>query len=276
MRARSVRLSILFAICVSTLVSAAAQSPYYLALGDSLAIGLQPSATGDVPTNQGYADDLYAVLRTRLSGLRLAKLGCGGETTATMIHGGICSYAGGSQLAAAVSFLETHHVRLITLDIGANDIDHCISVTGIDTICVATALASTGTNLPQILTELRTAAGPETPIVAMNYYDPFLALWTLGPAGQMLAKASVQVADHFNSLLQTVYQAFSVPVANVSRAYRINDFTPVPFLNLPVNVFLTLSWTWAGAAPPLGPDIHPNAVGYAVIAGAFAEKIATQ
>jgi hypothetical protein len=38
----------------------------------------------------------------------------------------------GSQLAAAVSFLETHHVRLITLDIGANDIDHCISFWPID------------------------------------------------------------------------------------------------------------------------------------------------
>jgi hypothetical protein len=30
-----------------------------------------------------------------------------------------------------------------------------------------------------------------------------------------------------------------------------------------------------GAPSPFGPDIHPNAVGYAVIAGAFAEKIAT-
>lgn len=276
MRARLVRLSVFFAIFVSTVVCAAAQSPYYLALGDSLAIGLQPSASGDVPTNQGYADDLYVVLRTRIAGLRLAKLGCGGETTTTMIHGGICSYAGGSQLAAAVSFLETHHVRLITLDIGANDIDHCISASGIDTVCVATALANTGTDLPQILTELRTAAGPDMPIVAMNYYDPFLALWTLGPGGQTLARASVQVADQFNTLLQTEYEAFSVPVANVAHAYRINDFTLIPFINLPVNVFLTLSWTWTGAPPPLGPDIHPNAVGYDVIAGAFAEKIATQ
>jgi lysophospholipase L1-like esterase len=275
MRVRLVRLSILFAVCGSTLVSAAAQQTYYLALGDSLAIGVQPSASGDVATNQGYADDLYAVLRTRISGLTLAKRGCGGETTTTMIQGGICSYAAGSQLAAAVSFLETHHVRLITLDIGANDIDHCISATGIDPTCVATALTTIGTNLPQILTELRTAAGPDTPIVAMNYYDPFLALWTLGSEGQTLAKASVQVADHFNGLLENVYEAFSVPVADVAHAYRINDFTLIPFINLPVNVFLTLTWTWMGAPPPLGPDIHPNAIGYAVIAGAFAEKIPT-
>jgi lysophospholipase L1-like esterase len=269
MRIRLARLSILLALC-STLAYAA---PYYLALGDSLAIGVQPSATGDRPTNQGYADDLFAVLRTRVLGLTLAKLGCGGETTTTMINGGICSYTAGSQLAAAVAFIETHHVALITIDIGANDIDGCIRAAGIDPTCVSDALTTVGTNLPQILAELRAAAGRDVPIIGMNYYDPFLALWTLGPAGQTLAKASVQVADHFNSLLKTVYETFSVPVADVAHAFRVNDFTIIPFINLPVNVFLTLSWTWMGAPPPLGPDIHANAVGYAVIAGAFVEKI---
>jgi lysophospholipase L1-like esterase len=276
MRIRLVRLSILLALCGSTLVSAAAQPTYYLALGDSLAIGVQPSGSGgDVATNQGYADDLYAVLRTRIPGLSLAKLGCSGENTTTMIHGGKCSYAAGSQLAAAVTFIETHHVGLITLDIGANDIDGCISGSGIDTTCVAKAFTAVGSNLPQILAALRAATGQDTPIIAMNYYDPFLALWTLGSQGQALAKASVQATDDFNTLLYGVYQAFSVPMANVAHAYRINDFTLIPFINVPVNVFLTLTWTWMGAPSPFGPDIHPNAVGYAVIAGAFAEKIAT-
>jgi lysophospholipase L1-like esterase len=227
-----------------------------------------------VATNQGYADDLFAVFRTRIPGLALAKLGCSGETTTTMIQGGICSYPQGSQLAAAVSFIETHHVALVTLDIGANDIDHCISTSGIDPVCVETATTTVASNLPQILTELRTATGPDTLIVAMNYYDPFLAAWTLGAAGQALAKESVVATTAFNSLLETVYQAFSVPVADVAHAYRITDFTPIPFINVPVNVFLTLSWTWMGASPPFGPDVHPNAVGYAVITGAFVQKIA--
>ena len=100
------------------------------------------------------------------------------------------------------------------------------------------------------------------------------AAWTLGAAGQALAKESVVATTAFNGLLVTVYQAFSVPVADVAHAYRITDFTPIPFINLPVNVFLTLSWTWMGASPPFGPDVHPNAVGYAVIAGAFVEKVA--
>jgi lysophospholipase L1-like esterase len=274
MRIRLVSLPVLLTLWAATIAHAAAPPTYYLALGDSLAIGIQPSANGDVATNQGYADDLFAVFRTRIPGLNLAKLGCSGETTTTMIQGGICSYPQGSQLAAAVSFVETHHVALVTLDIGANDIDHCISTSGIDPVCVETATTTVASNLPQILTELRTATGPDTLIVAMNYYDPFLAAWTLGAAGQALAKESVVATTAFNGLLVTVYQAFSVPVADVARAYRITDFAPIPFINLPVNVFLTLSWTWMGASPPFGPDVHPNAVGYAVIAGAFVEKVA--
>jgi lysophospholipase L1-like esterase len=62
-------------------------------------------------------------------------------------------------------------------------------------------------------------------------------------------------------------------VADVAKAYHISDFTAIPVINLPLNVFLTLSWTWMGAPAPFGPDIHPNAAGYAVIAGAFAEQI---
>ena len=273
MRLRLVSLPIFLTLFGLTLVQASAPPTYYLALCDSLAIGIQPSAKGDVPTKQGYVDDLFAVFRTRIPGLELKKLGCSGETTTSMIQGGICSYPEGNQLAAAVDFLETHQIALITLDIGANDIDHCISVSGIDPACVEAASTAVSSNLPQILVELRTAAGLSVPVVAMNYYDPFLAAWTLVADGQALAKESVVATTAFNTILETAFQTFSIPVADVAGAYRIADFTPIPFINLPVNVFLTLQWTWMGAPPPFGPDVHPNAVGYAIIAGAFAEKI---
>ena len=62
MRIRWVSLSILVMLWGPGLSHAAARPNYYLALGDSLAIGVQPSASGeDVSTNQGYADDLYAL-----------------------------------------------------------------------------------------------------------------------------------------------------------------------------------------------------------------------
>jgi lysophospholipase L1-like esterase len=274
MRIRFLSLIVLVLLCGATLAHAAAPPTYYLALGDSLAIGLQPSASGDVATNQGYPDDLYAVFRFLKPGLKLEKLGCSGETTTTMIHGGLCNYAGsGSQLAAAVSFLQTHKVALITLDIGANDVDGCVNLSplNIDMTCVQEGILSVSGNLPLILTELREAAGPNTPIVAMNYYDPFLAAWTLGPTGQALADESLSAATTFNGVLEGVYKAFDIPVADVAKAFHINDFAPVPIINLPINVFLALTWTWMGAPAPLGPDIHPNAAGYAVIAAEFAK-----
>jgi lysophospholipase L1-like esterase len=271
MRIRLVTFSILVMLLGPALVHAVPQPTYYLALGDSLAIGVQPSLSGDVATNQGYADDLYSVFRTRFRGLTLAKLGCSGETTTSMIHGGICTYADGSQLAAAVNFLLTHRVAFVTLDIGGNDIDHCVSLAGIDGTCVTDAISTVGTDLPQILAELRSAAGPDTLIVGMNYYDPFLAAWRLGPSGQLLANASLLATTAFNGLLEKVYGAFDIPVADVADAYQINN--PLPIFNLPLNVFIELIWTWIGAPAPFGPDIHPNGVGYVAIAGAFARKI---
>src|SRR5262245_24267271 len=81
---------------------------YYVALGDSLSVGVQPEPDGQNrdQTKEGYADQLYAalLLRPGLQQLKLQKLGCSGETTATMIAGGVCPY-NGSQLAEAVSFL---------------------------------------------------------------------------------------------------------------------------------------------------------------------------
>jgi hypothetical protein len=81
MRIRFFSLIVLMTLCGATLTHAAETPTYYLALGDSLAIGLQPSASGDAPTNHGYADDLFAVFRLVKPKLNLVKLGCSGETT---------------------------------------------------------------------------------------------------------------------------------------------------------------------------------------------------
>ncbi len=250
---------------------------YYLALGDSLSQGVQPGPSGaSVRTGHGYPDQLYAVLHRRQPGLRLVKLGCPGETTASMIHGGTCSYPGGSQLAAAAGFLRAHHARisLVTLDIGANDPQSCISGFSIVKLasCAGRSVPAAAANLSTILARLR-QADAHGRIIAMNYYMPALAEWRNGMAGQLVARLGEVAAAGDNTLLATVYKTFGVRVADVSGAFHTADFSSqvtVPGLGrLPRNVAAICQWTWECAPPPRGPNQHPDQAGYSVIAQAF-------
>ena len=250
---------------------------YYLSLGDSLARGVQPDAAGaSVPTPHGYADQLYAALAPRHPGLRLVKLGCSGETTATMINGGICGYPGGSQLASAVRFLRAHRGRvwLVTLDIGANDPGSCVTRPSLEKLatCVRDVIPHATANLATILTKLR-QADPHGLIMAMNYYLPALAQWRDGVAGRAVARITEVAAAGYNALLADAYQRFGIRVADVFSAFRTGDFTgpvTVPgYGRLPRNVASICRWTWECAPPPRGPNQHANQAGYQVIARAF-------
>ena len=255
---------------------AASSPPYYLAIGDSLSVGIQPDSSGtEVATNQGYVDDIYAINRLNMPELRLAKLGCSGETTTTMINGGICPYSLGSQLAQAVEFVRTHRVVLVTIDIGADNLDSCnIGSTGINITCVTQGLQTVAAELPIIVATLQQAIDPSTSIVAGNYYDPYLALWVLGPAGQALAVETEKLTASLNSTLEAVYDSLRVPVADVQSAFEMTSFHPVSPSGLPLNVLLACEWTWMCAPAPVGPNEHANAAGYSVIARAFLKKLA--
>jgi lysophospholipase L1-like esterase len=251
---------------------------YYLSLGDSLSVGVQPDAAGkSLPTGQGYANQLYAALHAGDPGLRLVKLGCSGETTHTMIDGGICSYPAHSQLGEAVRFLHTHRgkVSLVTIDIGANDPDSCISRASLGAIvsCVTKSFPETVANLTKIMSSIRAAAGDKVRIVGMNYYVPALSQWRDGPPGQQLARLSERLVVGYNKLLATVYQQFGARVANVFGAFHSGDFTDqvrVPGLGrVPRNVAAICLWTWECAASPRGPNEHARPIGYGVIALAF-------
>jgi lysophospholipase L1-like esterase len=260
---------------------------YYLALGDSLSVGIQPSPAGvDEPTNVGYPNQLYGWIRYTYPDLKLEQLGCSGETTTTMLDGGICSYSGdqrtsltgdtGNQAAAALAFIAAHkgHVPLITLDNGANDLNPCIAkgtISGIEA-CLPGVLAAIAKNMSTLLAELR-AADPGATIVGMNYYDPELAEWLTGAAGQTFATDSVELSDVFNNTLEAVYKDYSVPVADVASEFDTSDLTDqVTLANLgplPKNVAEVCELTWECVAPPQGPNEHCNVRGYGVIANAF-------
>lgn len=263
------------------------QAKYYLALGDSLAQGVQP-ATPPLPpgvslgqsieTDQGYVDDLFANYSAQFPGnLQLVKLGCPGETTTSMLTGAEspCTYPAGSQLAQALAFIRAHRsaVVLITIDIGANDVDGCAAGGVINQACVASGFAEAQSDLPKIVGALQDAVGEDTVIAGMNLYDPFLADYLTGPAGQAVAEQSVTLDVAFNSLLDAGYAAFGIPVADVQAAFSTTDFTDTVTLpgagTVPLNVARICEWTWMCAPSPIGPNIHANPVGYQVIASAF-------
>ncbi len=175
----------------------------YLALGDSLAYGMQVGklrsqiAAGSVQASSfsGYVDVLAANLRAATPGLRVFNLGCPGETTTSFIEGP-CAYGttgqpfgatplplhvgyAGAQLAAALDHLSRHRgeVGVITLTIGINDL-RAVALAcpaGADLArCMAdrwpAALERTAANLRAILVRLR-AAAPAATILVPTYYN---------------------------------------------------------------------------------------------------------
>jgi lysophospholipase L1-like esterase len=163
----------------------AGDAPVYLALGDSLAFGIgasDPAATGYVPL---VHDALRQRLPCRPEGesscprLQLLNLGESGATTDTLLE---------TQLPAAIDILRQRNgdddpgndVRAITVDIGGNDavggvFDACANeVTSACPGAVQKTLTTIEHNLTTILMELRAAAGPDTEIAVMTYYNALI------------------------------------------------------------------------------------------------------
>ena len=110
---------------------------YYLALGDSLAYGIQPDKSAGLPPsafNTGYVDVFSARLRRLAPNIRVVNYGCPGESTKTFIAGGCPWLTGGkplhdafsgAQLKAALTFLRLHRgqVSPITINLWGNEVD---------------------------------------------------------------------------------------------------------------------------------------------------------
>lgn len=272
-------------VAASPAVASADTSPpptYYLSLGDSLAAGYQP---GQGDTTQGYANQLVTTLTSGSNnpGLQLQKLGCSGETTTTMLNGGICIYPGtgaNSQVEAAVQFLAAHpgQVKYVTIDIGANDVQKCAKGGSIDIPCAVQGIATLAQNLPTILARLK-AAGVATNnapvVVGMNYYNPFLAAYLTGDNGKFLAAVTSLAEFVVNTIEENDYRAVGAKVADVSGAFQSYDFftqkqLPAPIGAVPLNVYNICTLTYE--CTPF-KDIHANPNGYAVIAKAFADAL---
>jgi lysophospholipase L1-like esterase len=284
MRRKFAPLMLAFALSIALVskggpAAGSTKATYYVSLGDSAAAGLQPNG---YTTTQGYADQLFRLVRSEFTQLRLLKLGCSGETTDGLITGAgsFCTYQSGSQLDEAINFLQTHpgQVEFITIDIGANDVlfgcwDPDTGV--LDGTCVQGELPAIETNVSYIVRALQVAA-PGVPIAGMNYWGIFLGYWVTGPDGQTLAQTDEQSIEPLNAALLSAYEDEGVLAANVAGPDYFNsaDFTDMVVTKewgeVPLNVANECEWTWFCAKPPHGPDVHPNTEGYGVIADAFA------
>ncbi|HEU4489710.1 MAG TPA: SGNH/GDSL hydrolase family protein [Jiangellales bacterium] len=215
------------------------ESPTYLALGDSLAAGV------GAPAGEGYVDLVHAGLREELPDVDLLSFGVSGETTSSML-------TPGGQLERAEEALRSGEVRLVTIDIGANDGLGCALAR--DEACVEGTLDAVRANLATVLERIRTA-DPDVPVVGTDYYLPVPPQLQDDPSQ---VAAALDVLQHLNDTLADVYAEYDVPVAPVSDAFGGLDPALV--------VERTCAYT-SMCSP--APDIHPNPSGHAAIAGAL-------
>lgn len=164
--------------------ASAAETPAYIALGDSIGFGI--GATD--PVAMGYAAVTFKTLRSsdryRERGLELINLSVAGATSSDLL-------LPGGQLEAAVAEIERRRldessqddeVEIITVDIGANDLlglvatdSPCVSQAADDDQCLQRlrdVLRDLQGNLSDLLQGLREAA-PDATIIALDLYNPY-------------------------------------------------------------------------------------------------------
>lgn len=163
----------------------------------------------------------------------------------------------------------TDDVELIALSVGGNDVFGPVTracVTGgtaSSPECastVRTALTGFATNYAQILTALRTAAGPDTAIVTMTYYNPvpFCQL------GQPPANAG--------PLAELVLEGGAVP-GQAQPIQGLNDI--IRAVSAQAGAVVADTHGKLGARHVVGGEdcLHPNRRGHRVISGIVAQAL---
>jgi lysophospholipase L1-like esterase len=263
--------------------AATTSSIFYLDVGGSASVGVQPTASDPhgEPTAMGYANDLVSIEAAKGVTLQLVQTGCPGESTTTMLNGGDhCYPLPATQLANDVAFLQSHYDQtgIVTVDLGFNNVVKCMRLPTDVSSCLNQGFATVRSELPQILSTLQAAAGPNVHFVGVGHYDPFLEMALHGSTGTAKAARSLEAMTALNRTLANIYQSFSIPTADVARAFKNFDRAPTSlpgFGTVATNVAETCALTWMCQPAPFGPNLHPNADGYEIIAAAIADKLPT-
>jgi lysophospholipase L1-like esterase len=231
---------------------------YYLALGDSMAYGFQPTKAkpGARPSDfdTGYVDVFAASLRKLSPKIQVVNYGCPGESAVTFTRGGCPALADGiklhdpfrgSQLKAAVSFLRAHRgqVSPITLTLWGAEL-FPLSAKGRR---APSAIASFASRFNSIVRELRVAA-PTAEIIVTGAWNP--------EADRL--EQSEPLYRSVNSAITRAAATSRARVANIFAAFNRGSF-PAQKARLCALTFFCSK----------GGDPHPTDAGYRAMADAF-------
>ncbi|WP_108666358.1 SGNH/GDSL hydrolase family protein [Euzebya rosea] len=217
--------------------------PIVLALGDSLAanVGVEDNRDGFVSRFHRFVADADG------TPYGLVNLAVPGETSGSLLTGG--------QLDAAEAVLGSRAAAWVVIDIGANDLlNHLTSPEcGTDLTnascqqLVDETLVRYRTNLEQVMDRLVSAAGSAR-VVFLQTYNPF----SLGLGESAQERESSAMVARLNAVAAEVATARGVAVAD--------GFTPMQGTTAATTHMLDAE-----------PDIHPNAAGHDVLAGALVD-----
>jgi lysophospholipase L1-like esterase len=244
-----------------------APQAYYLALGDSIAYGFQPTkARAGLPPsrfNTGYVDVFAARLRTIAPKLRVVNYGCPGESTKTFIDGecpgrgdvkGLHDSFKGAQLDAALAFLRAHHGQVgpITLTLWGSDVfDLFAPACKGDPVCIrshsSAGLARFGSRLASIVGRLR-AAAPNAEIILSG-------AWNFD-VGEL-----AQTDPLFRSVDAAIARVAAAGKARVAKMYPV--FNPAGSRARQKARLCALTFICSKGDP------HPTDAGYRAMAAAF-------
>jgi GDSL-like Lipase/Acylhydrolase family len=259
-------------------------SAFYLDIGASESLGFQPTGIPDhngERTDTGYANDL--ILREGLKGvaLTLEQIGCPGDTIQSLLDtttSDACYTAPNNQLTKAEAYLQAHRADqvLVTVDLGFNNVRPCMEADPVNETCLAQAITAIQHDLPIVLKDLKSSAGPGVHFIGIEYADPYLGYYLNPSVGPADATATLAGMDRLDEVLGGIYAAAGVPVANVPALFQVNNSAPVTVPNvgsIPTNVQQACELTWFCYTTPFGPDDHPNNAGYSLIAEAIEAEL---
>jgi lysophospholipase L1-like esterase len=208
---------------------------YYLALGDSIAYGIQPDKVdkGLPPSGYrtGYVDVFVKRLRQLSPKIRVVNYSCPGESTVSFARGGCPWLAEGrklhdpfrrSQQQAALAFLTAHRgeVSPITLTLFGNDVSPLADACKGDFACIQRraprAIAQFSSRLSGIVRRLRAAAPTAEIIVTGTWNFNADDLKRTDPLFRSINASIARAAASGKARFADVFPAFN-PQGNVAR-----------------------------------------------------------